>query len=83
MENTLCPPALIYVVFSITQIILDIFKNLYDTALVKFIVMIIFTLLLNILCKQGLGVISWLLVFIPFIMMTIITTMILIAIGRF
>jgi fatty acid desaturase len=54
---------------------------LYNTALVKFIVMIIFTFLLNILCQRGLTVISWFIVFIPFITMTIITTLLLITFG--
>ena len=46
----LCPPALIYVVFSLTQIIIDTIKGLYNTSLVKFIVMIMITILLNALC---------------------------------
>ena len=77
----LCPPALLYLVFSLTQIIIDIFKNMYNTAFFKFIVMILFTLGLNILCQRGLGVISWFIVFIPFILMTVITTLLLFVFG--
>ena len=77
----LCPPALIYLVFSVTQIIIDTFKGLYNTAFFKFIVMIMFTLLLNALCQQGLGVISWIIVFIPFMLMTVIVTMLLYIFG--
>jgi len=79
--NTLCPPALIYLVFSLTQIILDLFKNLYNTALIKFITMSLFTVLLNLLCKNGLGVVSWIIVFIPFITLTLTTVLILFALG--
>ena len=79
--NKLCPPALLYLVFSLTQIIIDIFKNMYNTAFFKFIVMILFTLGLNILCQRGLGVISWFIVFVPFIMMTVITTLLLFVFG--
>ena len=43
--------------------------------------MIIFTLILSILCQQGLGVVSWFIVFIPFIFMTVITTVLLFAFG--
>ena len=39
--------------------------------------MIIFTWLLNTLCKSGLGIVSWILVFIPFILMTVITALLL------
>ena len=68
----LCPPAIIYLIFSITQILIDTFKGLYNTAFIKFIVMVMITLLLNILCQSGLGTISWIIVFIPFILMTVI-----------
>lgn len=79
--NNLCGPALIYLVFSLTQIIIDIFKELYNTAFLKFIVMIIFTILLNILCEKGLGIVSWMIVFIPFIFMTLITSILLFTFG--
>ena len=41
--------------------------------------MIIFTALLHILCSAGLGVVSWIIVFIPFILMTVITALLLFA----
>ena len=81
MNFKLCPPALIYLVFSITHIIIDIFKGLYNTAFFKFIVMTMVTILLNILCESGLGVISWIIVFIPFILMTVIVSMLLYIFG--
>jgi hypothetical protein len=77
----LCPPAIIYLIFSTTQIIIDTFKGLYNTAFIKVIVMIMVTLLLNILCNQGLGFVSWIIVFIPFILMTVIVSMILYVFG--
>ena len=79
--TTICPPALIYIVFSLTQIILDLIKGLYNTAFMKFIVMTIIGFLLNLLCQGGLGIISWIIVFIPFVLMTIITAMLLYAFG--
>jgi len=78
---TICPPALIYIVFSLTQIIIDLIKGLYNTAFMKFIVMSIIGFLLNLLCLGGLGIISWIIVFIPFVLMTIITAMLLYAFG--
>ena len=79
--TTICPPAMIYIVFSITQIIIDIVKGLYNTAFMKFIVMTIIGFLLNILCLGGLGIISWIIVFIPFVLMTIVTALLLYAFG--
>lgn len=79
--NNFCAPALLYVAFSLTQIIIDVFKHMYNTVFVKIIVMIIFTFLLNILCQRGLGMISWFIVFIPFITMTVITALLLMTFG--
>ena len=79
--NKICSPALIYLVFALTQIIIDIFKSLYSQAFFKFIQMIFFTLLLHILCSRGLGVVSWFIVFIPFILMTVITTILMLVFG--
>ena len=81
MLEKLCAPAILYIAFSLTQIIIDVFKEMYNTAFFKFIVMVVFSIVLNILCSRGLGVISWFIVFVPFIMMTIITTMLLFVFG--
>lgn len=79
--DNICSPALLYIVFSTTQIVIDIFRGMYNTAFLKFVVMIILSLGLNILCRKGLSVVSWLIVFIPFITMTIITSLLLFVFG--
>jgi hypothetical protein len=77
----ICPPAILYLAFSITQIVIDMFRGDASTAFLKFIVMIVFTVVLNILCAAGLGIISWFIVFIPFILMTYITTVLAFVFG--
>jgi hypothetical protein len=77
----LCPPAIIYLIFSTIQILIDAINGLYNTALIKIIVATMVTLLLNILCQQGMNVVSWIIVFIPFILMTVIVSMILYVFG--
>jgi len=77
----LCSPALIYVAFSITQIVIDTFKGLYNQSLMKLFVMVMITILLNSLCVSGMGVVSWIIVFIPFIMMSIISSVLLYIFG--
>ena len=77
----LCAPALIYVAFSLTQIVIDTFKGLYNTAFFKVIVMIIITILLNALCQAGMGIISWIIVFVPFIFMSVIVAILLYVFG--
>lgn len=76
-----CGPSILYLGFSIIQIVIDIYKEMYNTAFMKFIIMILFTIFLNILCKSGLTIVSWLIVFIPFISMTVITTLLLFVFG--
>ena len=78
---SLCAPALIYVAFSLTQIIIDTFKGLYNTAFFKVIVMVVITILLNALCQSGMGIVSWIIVFIPFIFMSIIVAILLYVFG--
>ncbi len=77
----ICAPALIYLVFSMTQVVIDTVKGTYNVAFIKLWVTLIFTILLNFLCNRGLGVISWIIVFIPFILMTVIVTLILFMFG--
>ena len=80
VEN-LCPPAILYLGFSLTQIIIDLFRNMYNTAMVKIAVAVVFTTVLNMLCKSGLTVISWFIVFIPFVTMTLVTGLLLYMFG--
>jgi hypothetical protein len=77
MFGTICTPALIYLVFSISQVLIDTVKGFFNTALVKIILTIVFTFILNYLCNAGLGILSWIIVFIPFILMTVIVTLLL------
>ena len=39
----LCPPALIYLLFSITQIVIDTVKGLYNSAMIKILGRFVFT----------------------------------------
>ena len=73
--QTFCSPTILNIIFSLTHIIIHIFKGLYNIAFIKFIMMIGYSFLLNLLCKRGLTVISWFIVLVPFITMTIISTL--------
>ena len=77
LASRLCTPALIYLIFSVAQVLIDTFKGMYNTALIKIILTIVFTFLLNYLCQAGLGILSWIIIFIPFILMSVIVTMLL------
>jgi len=79
--TTLCAPALIYLIYSFIQIVIDTLNGMYNTAFIKLWVSVIFTALLNILCDQGLGIISWTIVFLPFILTALLTTILLVEFG--
>jgi uncharacterized protein YacL len=70
-------PALIYLVYSFTHVVIDTYRGLYNTAVIELWVGVVFTLLLNVLCDQELGIISWLIISIPFLLMTVIASLIL------
>ena len=75
--NYLCPPALIYVVFFLIQIVIELGNNRFKQALVQTIICIIFTCILQIFCNANLSIVSWILVFIPIIMYTYMVLLIL------
>jgi len=81
LSSELCGPALIYLCFSLTQVTVDSFKGYYNTAFFKMWITIIITILLNSLCARGLGVVAWIIVFIPFLTMTIVTSLLLYYFG--
>ena len=81
MSLKLFPPVLIYLCLSLIQILLDLMKGMYNTAIMKLIVIIMVSFLLNILCINDLCIVSWIIVFIPFILMSIIISMLLYIFG--
>ena len=80
LENV-CAPALLYLAFSIIQIVIDMYRGDTIQAFFKFIVMIVFTIVLNAICNSGMTIISWFIVFIPFILMTYVTTILFFVFG--
>ena len=81
MFERLCMPALIYLIYGTTIIILDMYKGLYNQAFVQVWVTLLFTILLNILCQRDLTIISWIFISIPFLLMTVIAGIILFVFG--
>ena len=60
---------------------MDSLKGMYNVAFVKLFISLLFTILLNHLCQRGLGIISWIIVFIPFMLMSLITALLLVLFG--
>ncbi len=81
MFDKICPPALIFIIFCLVQIIFDVLRGVYNTAFFKGIVLVMVGILLNVLCQRGLSIVSWIIVFIPFIFMTTIVAILLYTFG--
>ncbi len=81
MIKKLCMPALIYFIYSFSQVILDSGIGRYNLAIMKLVVTVLFTLMLNILCERGLTFVSWVIIFIPFILMSMIVSILLVFFG--
>jgi len=79
--NYLCPPALLYTVFTLIYLILEISNEKYHEAFVKAIIGIIFICILQAFCTMNLGIISWILVMIPIIFYTYVTLLFFFVFG--
>jgi hypothetical protein len=69
--EALCPPALLYLLYSIVHIALDTSLGLYATALIKLVMGLSGVVILDALCSVELGVVSWAIVVTPFIMVAL------------
>ena len=68
--TNLCTPALIYLVFFLTHSLVATFQNNYKHAILQILLGILMTFLLQLLCLRKMDIISWIIVFIPFIFYT-------------
>ena len=69
----LCPPALLYLIFLVVSLGLDLSLGLWFTFIGKLVVGIAIVVLLNTFCGIGLSPVSWFLVAIPFLVTALAT----------
>jgi hypothetical protein len=81
MLEKICSPALLYLAFSMVQITIDLFQGDYETSLLKFVIMFIFTAILNILCLNGYTKLVWFIVIIPIVLLTYISSVLFYVFG--
>lgn len=81
MLDKLCTPSIVYLVYSIAQVLHKIHNLQYSSALIEMIIAVLFALLLNYLCYNGMEVISWIIIFIPFLFMSVTITALLSLFG--
>lgn len=75
--SDICTPAFVYMGFAMSGVAMDLVSGVYSAATSKAVVGVIITLLLSTLCRRGFTVLSWLIVLVPFALMTLIIMMLL------
>ena len=70
IEN-LCPPALLYLVYIVIQVGLDLSLGLYTMAVFNVLAGVAGTVILDAFCGVELGVVSWAVIATPFIMVAL------------
>ena len=72
--NSLCPPSLLYLLYIVVQVGLDLSLGMFFTAAVKVVTGIAGVIILDALCSVDLGIVSWAIVATPFIMVALGTS---------
>jgi hypothetical protein len=72
--DVLCPPALLYLIYVTVQIGLDVSLGLWATAIMKLVGGVAGTIILDTLCGVELGIVSWAIVAMPFIITAVATS---------
>jgi hypothetical protein len=69
--NSLCPPALLYALYSAIHVGLDLSLGMVATAAIKVVMAVAGVVILDALCGVDLGVVSWAIVATPFVMVAL------------
>lgn len=77
--DSLCPPALLYLIFVTIQVALDVSFGMFMLAAVKVAFGFVVVYFLDALCGVDLGIVSWAIVATPFIITALATS---IALGQ-
>lgn len=72
--DALCPPALLYLLYIVVHVGLDLSLGMFVTAAIKILTGIAGVVILDALCSVDLGVVSWAIVATPFIMVALGTS---------
>ena len=69
--DALCPPALLYLLYIVVHVGLDLSLGMFVTAGIKVLTGIAGVIILDALCSVDLGIVSWAIVATPFIMVAL------------
>ena len=80
LEN-LCTPAILFVFVMMAHLIFELYERDYSDAFIKLLLSLLFVLCLQLLCVGGMGMISWILVFLPIIVYSYMALLLFFAFG--
>ena len=69
--DSLCPPALLYLLYIVIHVGLSLASGMFVTAAVNVVMGIAGVIMLDVLCGIELGVVSWVIIATPFIMVAL------------
>jgi hypothetical protein len=79
--ETLCTPAVLFVMIMIFHLIFELYDKNYSMALAKLVASIFMILFLQLLCMLNMEIIGWMIVFLPLIIYTYMTIILFFVFG--
>jgi len=79
--ETLCPPAVLFVMFMMLHIIIELFEEHYAMALLKLLCSVAIIVFIQLLCSAQMQVVAWILVFLPLIIYSYMTFLLFFVFG--
>jgi hypothetical protein len=73
----LCVPLIIYSLFCLIQILIDLLEGLYNSAVIKLVISILVSGVLYFLCAKDFLLTAWVIVLVPFLFMSLMTSVVL------
>ena len=78
---SICPPAIIYMLLTLCQIIYNAYYTDSTDSVLNLIMMTLITGLLVFLCNKGFSNVAWFIVLVPFLLMVVVTGVLLFVLG--
>ena len=79
--ETLCVPAVLFIMFLLFEVIFALYRQEYQLAFVKFVSYFIVVLFLQLLCVSNMEIVSWIIVFLPLIIYSYVTLVLYFVFG--
>lgn len=81
MLENLCAPSILFIFLMMFHLIFELYDKEYSMALMFLVVAVLAVICIQILCLSGLGLIAWILVFMPLIVYTYMGFLLFIIFG--